>query len=85
VEDLISKLRAKAKEHRLRIQEFLRDFDKLRSGNITRAQLRLGLNMAKIPLSDNEFNLLAETFKSQNKENSVRWRDLCDTVDQIFT
>jgi hypothetical protein len=41
--------------------------------------------MAKIPLSDNEFNLLAETFKSQNKENSVRWRDLCDTVDQIFT
>lgn len=42
----------------MRIHEFLRDFDKLRSGTITVTQLRKGLNMAKIPLSDHEFDLL---------------------------
>ena len=42
----------------MRISEFLRDFDKLRSGTITEAQLRKGLNMTKIPLSDPEFKLL---------------------------
>lgn len=36
IDDLLAKLRAKAKEQRLRVQEFLKDFDKLRSGNITK-------------------------------------------------
>jgi len=34
---------------------FFRDFDKLRSGYITDAQFRIGLNMAKIVLSTTEF------------------------------
>jgi Ca2+-binding EF-hand superfamily protein len=46
----------------MRISEFLKDFDKLRSGTITITQLRKGLNMAKIPLSDAEFNLLLDNF-----------------------
>jgi len=29
----------------------MKDFDKLRHGNITKEQLRLALNMAKLPLS----------------------------------
>ena len=40
--------------------------------------------MAKLPLSDTEFNLLVEHFASNNKENNVRWRDLCDVVDEVF-
>lgn len=45
--------------------EFFRDFDKLRSGEITNIQLRLGLNMGKMPLSDHEFNLIVDHFKSR--------------------
>lgn len=58
VGDLISKLQAKVKEFRIRIREFLRDFDLLRRGTITQSQFRSGLNIAKIPLSDDEFKLL---------------------------
>ncbi|KAL4466875.1 hypothetical protein ABPG74_010472 [Tetrahymena malaccensis] len=85
IEDLLAKLRAKVKEQRLRISEFLRDFDKLRSGNITKEQLRLGLSMAKLPLSDAEFNLIIENFASAQKENNVRWKDFCDQIDSVFT
>jgi len=51
----------------MRISDFLRDFDKLRSGTITVTQLRKGLNMCKIPLSDTEFNLLLSRFSCADK------------------
>lgn len=35
IEDLLAKLRMKAKEQRIRFGEFIRDFDKLRSGFVT--------------------------------------------------
>jgi len=44
------------------VAEFMKDFDKLRHGNITKEQLRLALNMAKIPLSEVEFKEIAEGF-----------------------
>lgn len=44
------------------------------------------MNMAKLPLSDPEFKLLVQTFRSQNKEGEhVRWRDLCDAIEEVFT
>jgi len=52
LEDLLSRLRRLIKEKRIRVSEFMRDFDKLRHGNITKQQLRLALNMAQLPLSD---------------------------------
>lgn len=58
VEDVLAKLRVRVKEQRIRFQEFMRDFDKLRSGFITDAQFRIGLNMGKVVLSANEFELL---------------------------
>lgn len=62
VEDVLAKLRVICKEQRIRVSEFFRDFDKLRKGNVTAAQFRIGLNMAKIVLSGNEFNTLTSHY-----------------------
>ena len=35
IEDLLARIRAECKERRVRISEFLRDFDRLRSGEVT--------------------------------------------------
>jgi Ca2+-binding EF-hand superfamily protein len=83
VEDALAKLRQFCKEHRIRIGEFFRDFDKLRSGFITHAQFRIGLNMAKVVLSGSEFNLLCNHFAAPD-DNKVRWRDFCDSVEEVF-
>jgi len=85
LEDLLAKLRRKVKEQRIRIGEFLRDFDKLRSGGITNAQFRLGLNMAKLPLSNSEFDMLLDRFKLEGKDGYVKWRDFVDVIDEVFT
>lgn len=82
IEDVLAKLRQFAKEQRIRVAEFFRDFDKLRTGFITKAQFRIGLNMAKIVLSGSEFELLCEHFAG--KEGSVQWRCFSDSVDEVF-
>lgn len=65
--------------------EFFRDFDKLRSGFITEMQFRIGLNMAKIVLSSAEFELLTNYFQAPKEGKHVKWRDFCDSVDEVFT
>jgi hypothetical protein len=52
----------------------MKDFDKLRHGNITKDQFRLCLNMAKIPLSESEFQLIVENYKCSQKLGYVQWK-----------
>lgn len=85
VQDILAKLRQICKEQRVRISEFFRDFDKLRSGSITEAQFRIGLNMAKIVLSGNEFRILCEQFQSPKEGPHILWKDFSDCVDEVFT
>lgn len=83
IDDLLARVRKECSEKRIRLQEFFRDFDRLRSGNITAAQLRIGMNMAKIDLSQAEFDYFCDHYKS-DKVGKVKWKDLCDDVDQVF-
>ena len=85
VDDIIAKLRQTCKEQRIRIAEFFRDFDKLRSGYITEAQFRIGLNMSKIVLSGAEFKLLCDTFQAPKVGAHIKWREFSDMVDEVFT
>ena len=85
VQDILAKLRQICKEQRIRISEFFRDFDKLRSGFISEAQFRIGLNMSKIVLSGAEFRLLCEEFKAPKAGQHVKWREFSDQVDEVFT
>ena len=81
LEDLLARIRRKVKEERIRVSDFLRDFDKLRHWNLTKEQFRLALNMAKLPLSEKEFNLIIENFGCENKPGYIRWKDFTDAVD----
>lgn len=85
VEDVLARIRTKCAQQRIRIGEFFRDFDKLRTGAITAAQFRIGLNMSKCPISAPEFALLCSHFKAEKAGEHVQWRDFVDAVDQVFT
>jgi Ca2+-binding EF-hand superfamily protein len=85
VEDVIARIRTFCKQQRTRVAEFFRDFDKLRSGYITDSQFRIGLNMAKIVLSSQEFEALLQHFRAPKEGRHVRWRDFSDAIDEVFT
>ena len=84
LDDLLNRIRRKVKEERIRVAEFMKDFDKLRHGNITKQQFRLRMGMAKIPLSESEFDLILGYFECPEKQNYVRWKDFVETVDKVF-
>lgn len=85
VEDVIARIRLLCKQQRIRVAEFFRDFDKLRSGYITKAQFRIGLNMAKCQISNDEYELLSSYFKAPKAGEHVCWREFSDKVDEVFT
>uniref|UniRef100_A0A7S3KPW0 EF-hand domain-containing protein n=1 Tax=Euplotes crassus TaxID=5936 RepID=A0A7S3KPW0_EUPCR len=84
VDDILARIRKVCSEKRIRLEEFFRDFDRLRSGNITKPQFRIGMNMAKIDLSTSEFDLLCSHYNSK-KIGMFRWKEFCDNIDEIFT
>ena len=82
--DLLARLRRTVKEKRIRVSDFMRDFDKLRHGNITKEQFRLTMNMAMLPLSEQEFQQICKGFACENKAGYIRWKDFTDCVDEVF-
>lgn len=85
VEDILAKLRSFSQQQRIRIDEFFRDFDKLKKGSISQAQFRIGLNMSKIVLSSAEFAALCAHFRDPADPARIRYRDFCDQIDLVFT
>lgn len=85
VDDVLARVRKNCLEQRIRVGEFFRDFDRLRSGFITANQFRMGLSMAKIPISHAEFEQLNIVYKAPKAGEHVKWREFCDHVDEIFT
>ena len=85
IDDVLARIRRQSKQQGIRISEFFRDFDRLRSGHITAAQFRIGLTMAKCPVSQSEFQMLTQVFKAPKEGDHVKWREFSDRVDEVFT
>ena len=85
VNDVMARIRRIVKQERVRIKEFLSDFDKLRSGCITVHQLRKGLKMGKIELSEAEFQSIVNHYPSTTAPNSIRYTEFCEDIEAVFT
>ena len=81
--DLLAKIRKIVKLNRIRLLEFIRDFDKLRTGIVTKSQLRSALSMAKIDLSDSEFNLISTEYQVDSQR--VCYTRFIDEIEMVFT
>ncbi|KAG2385626.1 hypothetical protein C9374_003441 [Naegleria lovaniensis] len=84
-QDIMEDISFKALVHRVRLEEFMRDMDPLRSFEITQKQFRSALSMGGIQLTDSEFNLLCAEFMSPTKKDYVLYRSFCDQVDSVIT
>lgn len=83
LEDLLGRLRTIVKQNRIRLHEFIRDFDRLRSGFVTMNQIRSAFSMAKLPLSDAEYKLICNHY--QFDEQRIQYLRLLEDIDNVFT
>lgn len=70
---------------RVRIEEFFRDFDKLRKGKVTINQFKSILSMMNFQLTDQEFDSLAQKYKTNDPDNLFNYFDFCHTINTAFT
>ena len=78
-DDIIEKIQKVTKQKSLRISEFMRDYDPLRSGSIKKHQFLSSLSKLKIYLSRKEAEMLCN--KYENSEPRKRRRRI---MFQIF-
>ena len=86
VEDVIEKIQKITKQRSLRISEFMRDYDPLRSGSITKTQFLESLSMLHLFLSRQEAELLCEKYANHTpgRENEILWTKFADDIDIVF-
>ena len=80
--DVEQRLQALVVMKRVRIEEFFRDFDKLRKGKVTVPQFRTVLSMLNFPLTEAEFASLAQRY---NIDGHFAYAKFCATINLAFT
>ena len=68
---------------RVRIEEFFKDFDKLRKGKVTVNQFKSILSMLNFYLTEDEFQALADKYESSDK--MFLYNEFCSLVNSAFT
>lgn len=66
---------------RVRIEEFFIDFDKLRKGRVTRNQFKGILSSMNFSLTDDEFNSLADKYKTNDPECFFNYVDFVHSIN----
>lgn len=79
------RLRAIIVMKRIRIEEFFRDFDKLRKGRVTRPQFKSILSSMNFTLTNDEFKALAKKYETADPERFFRYTDFCKNINTAFT
>ncbi|CAE7836750.1 unnamed protein product, partial [Symbiodinium sp. KB8] len=80
-EDVVQRLREKAKAEGLKLKPFFEDYDKLRHGIVPPSKLRTAFAAAKVPLTAAELTALEEKYRSNKDPAMVSWIDLSLAID----
>ncbi|VDM30362.1 unnamed protein product, partial [Hydatigera taeniaeformis] len=83
VEGIMDSVKREVYQQRIRLSEWLRDYDPLRHGHISRQRFRRALSLLPISLKETELSCIESYFKA-NDENEIRWKDFCDEIEQVF-
>jgi len=84
LEGLMDKLRSRVLVRKVRIDQFFKEFDRLRSGYCSKAQFRSGLSIANFDLTEPELGLLEDSFGHANAEDKIAWKDFTEALNLVF-
>lgn len=75
IADIIYKIQKHVGHRRIRVAEFFRDFDRLRSYSIPRQEFIRGVDNIECPLTMAEFEALADYYQDDKKKGCCRWKE----------
>jgi Ca2+-binding EF-hand superfamily protein len=83
--DVENRIRSIVVMKRIRIEEFFRDFDKLRKGRVTRNQFKGILSSMNFALTDDEFEAVCDTYKTNDAEVFFNYVAFTASINKAFT
>lgn len=85
LESVLLKIKTKVSRERIRVLEFMRDYDKLRSGRMLKTSFRRALDLCRFELRESEVSILEDRYQSLQDIDYVDYLKFCDEVESIFT
>lgn len=86
--EIMKKCRAITAQNRIRLNEFFRDYDKLRSGKVTAHQFEIGLDIAGLKPTAKEIQDLVFTYAAPQKEDFsqiyICYPNFIKDIDSVF-
>jgi len=84
LDGLMDKLRSRVLVRKLRIQDFLSEFDGLRSGYISKPQFRTGMAIGDVMLTEPELGLLEQAYAHPTADDKFAWREFVQAINLVF-
>lgn len=85
LENILIKIKTKVFKERMRIHEWMRDYDKLRSGRMPKVNFRRALDLCKFELLESELAILENHYQSAVDIEHVDYLQFSDDIEAIFT
>ncbi|CAI8054084.1 hypothetical protein GBAR_LOCUS29561 [Geodia barretti] len=84
-ESVLEKIKTKVMKERVRVLEFMRDYDKLRSGRIPATSFRRALDLCGFSLGQEEVTALEKMYQSPKDPSQVEYMRFSDEIESVFT
>jgi hypothetical protein len=85
INKLMMKIKIKVKTERIRVLDFMKDFDPLRRGKISADKFKRAIKVLFSELTDNDLCVLTREFASKADPNDVSYLEFGDLVEAVFT
>ncbi|KAI9346901.1 hypothetical protein BDR26DRAFT_916308 [Obelidium mucronatum] len=85
VSNLLTRIKLKAKTERIRVIDFMADFDHLKHGKITKNEFRRALKVIYVDLTESELETLEALYQNQFDHGMVNYVQFSDAVESVFT
>ncbi|KAI8608640.1 hypothetical protein BC830DRAFT_1162449 [Chytriomyces sp. MP71] len=85
VQNLLTRIKLKAKTERIRVIDFMADFDHLKHGKITKNEFRRALKVLYLDLMEHELETLETIFQNGFDHGMVNYVHFSDSVESVFT
>lgn len=85
LEKVLLKIKTRVSKERIRVEEFMKDYDKLRTGRMLKISFRRAVTLARLDLYESEMAILEDKYQSAADPDYVDYRRFCDEIESIFT
>lgn len=85
LESVLLKVKTKVFKERFRLIDFIKDYDKLNSGRVSRNQFYRALGLSPLELTGAEVAVLSDKYQSPTHCQSIDYKKFCEEVESIFT